>query len=73
MSDLHASLPKEFYYIVGFLIFTNLSSILVISGAALKAVWWTAKADGRIDAAKSTGDRAHQRIDKLEDRLVSQQ
>lgn len=64
-----AALPKEFYYIVGFLIFTNLGSILTVAMVALKAVWWTAKADSRIDKAQDTGNRAHKRLDKLEDRF----
>lgn len=62
-----AEIPASFYYVVGILVVTNLGAIggLIMLGA--KAIWYTAKADTRIDDAKSMAIRAHKRIDKLEE------
>lgn len=62
-----SELPQSFYYIVGFLIITNLSAVGGLLMIGFKTVWWASKADSRIDEAKSMAIRAHKRIDKMEE------
>jgi hypothetical protein len=60
-------LPSSFYYIVGFLVVTNLSAIGALLMVGFKSVWFISKMHSGIDEAKSMAVRAHKRIDKLED------
>lgn len=59
-------LPSQFYYIVGFLIITNVGAIGSLLMIGFKSVWWASKIDSAINEAKASAIRAHKRIDKIE-------
>lgn len=61
-----SELPQSFYYIIGFLVFTNLSVIGSVVYFTFRAIWWVSKLDSRVEDAKSMSVRAHKRIDHLE-------
>lgn len=59
------NIPSEVYYVVGALLIANVGTIVTIIFAALKVVWWAAKADSRISEAKAMAVRAHKRLDEV--------
>lgn len=65
-------IPKEFYYVAGVLLLTNLGTIISILFAAFKAVWWASKLDSRVSEARATAVRAHKRLDNMEGVLDSE-
>lgn len=61
------NIPDSLYTLIGVLIIANVGTIVSVIVAALRSVWWMSKLDSRVDRAQETGNRAHKRIDKLED------
>ena len=53
----------------GFIIMANLGTIGSLLFVGYKAVWWLSKLDSRVTHAQETANRAHQRVDKVEDKL----
>lgn len=62
-------LPSSFYYIVGFLVVTNLSAIGGLVMIGFKTVWWASKTDSKVEESKAMAVRAHKRIDKIEEKI----
>jgi hypothetical protein len=60
-------LPSSVYYVAGAIILTNIGTIVSLFYAAIKTSWWLSKLDSRVTIAKATADRAHKRIDSLEE------
>lgn len=63
--DSFSKLPPSFYYVAGFLLLTNVGTIVSILFAAFKGTWWLSKLDSRVTDAKSSAVRAHKRIDEM--------
>lgn len=61
------NIPSEVYYVIGALVVMNFGTFVTIVFAAIKVVWWAAKADSRINEAKAMGVRAHKRIDGIQE------
>lgn len=61
------NIPSEVYYVIGALVVMNFGTFVTIVFAAIKVVWWAAKADSRITDAKAMSVRAHKRIDEIKD------
>jgi len=61
--------PSAFYYLTGTLILTNIGTVGAILVFAGKAVWYLSRLDSRVEKAQETANRAHQRVDKVSDRL----
>lgn len=57
----NAELPQAVYYILGFMILTNLGTIVTIIGAAFRVVWKFAVLTTKVDAL-------HRRVDLLENK-----
>lgn len=62
-------LPSSFYYIVGFLVVTNLSAIGGLVMIGFKTVWFASKMHSSVEDSKAMAVRAHKRIDKIEEKL----
>lgn len=58
-------IPKSIYYVLGFLVFTNIGTIGSVLYIGFKAVWWASKLDSRVNEARAMGVRAHKRIDEI--------
>lgn len=61
------NIPSEVYYVIGALVVMNFGTFVTIVFAAIKVVWWAAKADSRINEAKAMSVRAHKRIDEIKE------
>lgn len=59
-------IPSSFYYLIGFLILTNLGSVASLLWFGIKAVWWVSKLESKVDMTHEDVDRAHERLDRME-------
>jgi exo-beta-1,3-glucanase (GH17 family) len=64
-------IPTSFYVTVGVIAVANIGTMGALMFAIFRGVWWTAKADSRINDAKDAAVRAHRRIDKIEDLVIN--
>ncbi len=62
-------IPSEVYYIAGAIILTNVGTLVTLTIAAFRTVWWFSKLDSRVTEAKAMAVRAHKRIDSVESRI----
>ena len=71
--SMTATIPQEFYYIVGFLIISQLGTIVAFyknkTETAYKAGYRDAQVDAGIKDAKDTAVRAHKRDDEQDKKI----
>lgn len=51
------------------LVISNIGVIGSLIYVAFKVTWWISKLEARVDSTKALAVRAHQRIDKIEDKI----
>ncbi len=66
MADQVYQIPPAVFYLIGFLIVSNLASFGGALMVFFKVTWWAAKLDSRVEKSQETGNRAHKRIDQHE-------
>lgn len=63
MSDVNQVVDvSKLYYLVGFVVIANLSTIVAIVWAGLKASWWLSKLDSRVTQNTKDVNAAHKRL-----------
>lgn len=67
MQAVPTEIPVALYYIVGFMILTNLSTVGALIVFIFKAGMFVANTNSGISDAKNSAIRAHKRIDKHEE------
>jgi len=60
---------KQFQTYAGLILVANLGTICSLIFVGFKATWYLSKLDSRVEHAQDTSNRAHQRIDKIEDKI----
>lgn len=56
---------EKVYYLIGFLIVSNLGAIGTMFLFGFRIVWWASKVDNRLAVTEKVADHAHIRIDAL--------
>lgn len=62
--------PDKVYWIIGFMILTNLGTIFSVITFGGRAIWWVSKLDSRVTKNKQDIDRAHEKLRYIEREVI---
>ena len=60
---------RSFKVWAGMLLIANLGTIGSLLFVGFKSVWYLSRLDARVDKSQDTANRAHKRLDKIEDKI----